>query len=51
MAGRGRKFTFHGAFARKIDAEVKSDQFRQAFVRRVRIRGKTRYLVLVRRRR
>lgn len=50
MAGKGRKFTFHGAFGSKAKAEAKEKKLKRAFIRRIKVRGQTRFLVLQRRR-
>ncbi len=47
MSGIGRRFRFHGAFA--TGAKRKEGRGRGRFIRRVRIRGQVRYLVLERR--
>ena len=46
MAGRGRKLNFHGAYAEKAKARRKEHRVRGAFIRRVRIKGVIRYLVM-----
>lgn len=51
MAKRGRRFTFHGAFATKAKARQKERRVKGAFIRRVTIRGDTRFVVLTRHRR
>ena len=48
MAKRGRRFSFHGAFGTKAAAR-KKERAVGGFVRRAKIRGQTRYLVLTRR--
>jgi hypothetical protein len=46
-AGKGRRFSFHGAFGTKAKAAAKErSEGRGAFIRRVKIRGKTRYVVM-----
>lgn len=45
MAGRGRKFTFHGAFKSKKKA-VRKEHAVGGFIRKKRIRGHTRYVVM-----
>ena len=46
---KGRRVDFHGAFGTKSKAKRKEAKVRGAYVERVKIRGQTRYLVLVRR--
>jgi len=46
MAGRGYRYTIHGAFGTKAKAEAKERRRRGSFVQKARIRGKTRWLVL-----
>ena len=43
--GKGRKVTFHGAFASKAKAEAKEKRVGGS-IRRVRVRGSTRYVVM-----
>jgi hypothetical protein len=50
MAHRGRKVTFHGAFGTKVKAKRK-ERAVGGYIRRARIRGEIRYLVLTRRKR
>jgi hypothetical protein len=45
MAGRGRTVTFHGAFKSKVRAKRKERRV-HGYIRRARIKGHTRYLVL-----
>ena len=46
-AGRGRRFTFHGAFGTKAKAAAKErSEGKGAFIRRVTIRGRRRYVVM-----
>lgn len=45
MAGRGRLWTFHGAFNRKADAERKEKSRPGSFIKMVKIHGRTRYAV------
>ena len=45
MAGHGKKFDFHGSFAKKEDAMVKEKEV-SGFIRERVIDGKTRYFVL-----
>lgn len=47
MAGRGRTVTFHGAFRSKAKAEEKERKV-GGFIRRIRVRGQTRYAVMKR---
>lgn len=52
MAGKGRHFEFHGAFKRKETADYRAELVKltsggRAFVRRIRVRGEVRYVVLV----
>lgn len=49
MAKRGKKFVFHGAFATKKKAKKKEARVKGAFIRPVKIKRKTRYLVMTRR--
>ena len=47
MAGRGRSYTFHGAFKRKADARRKEQTLTGAYIKRVHPRpGDGRWLVL-----
>ncbi len=48
MAGRGRKVTFHGAFASKKKAQAKKHRV-GGFLRRVTVRGSRRWVVMTRR--
>jgi len=48
MAKRGRRVTFHGAFKSKAKAKAKERRVRGGYVRRIRVRGQTRYSVLSR---
>jgi len=48
MAGQGREVGFHGAFATKAKAKAKERDVPGAYIERVKIKGKTRYLVLTR---
>ena len=48
--GRGRRFTFHGAFATKAKAQARERAGRGRFIRRVKVRGSVRYVVMERRR-
>lgn len=50
MSKRGRRMVFHGAFASKAKAEEKEDRVKGAFIRKVKIRKKTRFLVMTRKR-
>lgn len=45
MAKRGRRVTFHGAFGKKSDAVRKEKQV-HGFIRRTKVRGDTRYVVM-----
>ena len=45
MAGRGRRVTFHGAFGSKAKAQAKERRV-HGFIKRVRIKGSTRYVVM-----
>lgn len=47
MAKRGTKFTFHGAYGTKAKA-VRKEKRVGGFIRRTRIKGNIRYLVLTR---
>lgn len=47
MAKTGRRFRFHGAFSLKKDAK-KKERSVGGFIRRIRVRGSTRYAVLTR---
>lgn len=49
--GRGRRFTFHGAFAKKADAKRREKQGRGRFIEARVIRGRRRYVVMSERRR
>lgn len=48
MSKKGRKFTFHGAYSTKSKA-VRKERKVKGFIRRVKVRGSTRYLVMTRR--
>lgn len=48
MAGKGKFFSFHGAFASKADA-VKKERRVGGFIRAKRVRGKIRYFVMTER--
>jgi len=48
MSSKGRKFMFHGAFGSKAKAKVKERKV-GGFIRRVKMRNSTRYLVMTRR--
>lgn len=50
MSGRGRKVRFHGAFGSKAKA-VRKERRVRGFIRKARIKGHTRYMVLTRKRR
>lgn len=45
-AQRGRRFTFHGAFATKAKAQAKERTIDGAFIRTRTIKGKRRYVVM-----
>jgi hypothetical protein len=45
MAGHGKKFEFHGSFARK-EAAVAKEKEVGGFIRERKVRGKPRYYVL-----
>ena len=45
MAGRGRRVTFQGAFSSKAKARIKERAVR-GFIKRVKVRGSTRYVVI-----
>lgn len=45
MAGRGRRVTFHGAFATKAKAKAKERKV-GGFIRTATIRGHRRYIVM-----
>lgn len=45
MAGKGRRFKFHGAFGKKSDAKRK-ERSTGGFIRKASIKGKARWLVL-----
>jgi hypothetical protein len=46
MAGRGRRYTFHGAFNSKAQAQRKERARPGSFIRAFRIRGHNRYVVM-----
>ena len=48
MAGKGKKFRFHGAFGSKAAAVRKERSTPRSFIRKRRIRGDTRYVVMSR---
>lgn len=48
MAGKGKQFVFHGAFKRKADAVRKERRVKGAFIRKIKVRGQTRYAVMSR---
>ena len=48
MAKRGRRVTFHGAFGSKTKAKRKEHSV-GGYIRRAKIKGRMRYLVLTRR--
>lgn len=49
MAGKGRRFTFHGAFGSKSKAVEREREIPGAFVKPMKVRGQTRYAVITRR--
>lgn len=49
MAKRGRKVVFHGAFKTKAKAVRKEGRVARSYIRKTRIKGHTRYMVLTRR--
>jgi len=42
----GKRFRFHGAFSTRARAERKHKRVKKSFIRKVKIRKDTRYLVL-----
>jgi hypothetical protein len=50
MAKRGKKFTFHGAFGSKKKAIAKERRTKGAFIRKIKIKRKARWLVLTKKR-
>lgn len=46
MAGKGKRFTFHGSFTSKVRAVRKESKVARSFVRRVRTKNGIRYLVM-----
>lgn len=46
MAGKGKKFNFHGSFASKDAAVAKERETAGAFIVERKVKGKTRYFVL-----
>lgn len=46
MAGQGRRFTFHGAFASKRKAQRRERARPGSFIKRVSIKGHRRFLVV-----
>lgn len=48
MAGRGRKFKFHGAFKSKRKAMAKERAGNNRFIRETKIKGHRRYIVMSR---
>ena len=48
MAGRGKKFNFHGAFLKKEDAQAKEKEV-GGFIRERMVDGQRRYFVLTER--
>lgn len=49
MSKRGRKVTFHGAFGTKAKAKRKEHSRKHAYIRRIKIKGDTRWVVMTRR--
>jgi hypothetical protein len=45
MAGKGKRFNFHGSYSKKADAVAKEKEV-SGFIREKNIGGKTRYFVL-----
>jgi len=45
MAGKGKKFKFHGSFAKKADAKKKEKEV-HGFIKPTKIKGKRRYTVM-----
>lgn len=50
MAGRGMTVCFHGAFKDRAQAERKAEKRPGSFVKRVRVRRQTRFVVMTDRR-
>lgn len=50
MAKSGKKFKFHGAFGSKKKAAAKERRTKGAFIRKVTIKRKARWLVLTKKR-
>jgi len=46
MAFRGKRYTFHGAFGSKAKAERRERARKNSFIRKYRIHGSTRYVVM-----
>lgn len=46
MAGKGKKFKFHGAFKSKKDAMLKEAVTPKAFIKETIINGQKRYMVM-----
>jgi hypothetical protein len=51
MSAKGRKVTFHGAFATKAAAKRRESARPGSYIEKISIRGKTRYAVVTRRKR
>jgi len=51
MAGKGKRFFFHGAFKSKAAAKRKEKRGKKFFILKVKIKGRTRFDVLSRRKR
>jgi hypothetical protein len=49
MAGKGRKVTFHGAFAKKTDAKRREKAGPGRYIERTNVRGHVRFVVISRR--
>jgi len=48
MAGKGKKVTFHGAFGTKAKAVAKEKKVKGSFIRKIKVRGQTRFVVMKR---
>jgi hypothetical protein len=46
MAGKGKRFDFHGSFLKKADAVKKESETEGGFIRSHKVQGKMRYFVL-----
>jgi hypothetical protein len=51
MAGKGRRFVFHGSFTSKSKAQRKERAAGGRFIRAATVKGRRRYLVMSERRR